>query len=145
MANAFGSVFYKISSLTARERIEGCLFHIRLRSKLNVCGWYEESDKFWTDEKNAFKWETQIDKLNRKTAVRVAHLMSVPWVWRIPLMLWEILKSVGGHVDKLWTCTEYKFLHPEQNIQQQLIYIDLSNWKLWVLEYIPLTAPIWAL
>lgn len=67
------------------------------------------------------------DKLIRKTAVSAAHLMFVPWVCRIPLMLKVILKTVGSHIDKLWTHTEYQSQHPEQNIQQQLIYIDLSN------------------
>lgn len=34
-------------------------------------------------------------------------------------------------------------LHPERNLQQQLIYIDLSNRKPRGLEYISITAPIW--
>lgn len=111
-----------------RDGMEGCLFHIRVRSKLNVYGWFEVSDIFWRDGKKC-KWQTKIDKQSRKTAVSIGHLMSVPWVCRIPLMLKAILKSVGSRVDKLWTHTEYQSLHPEQNIREQLIYIDLSNWR----------------
>lgn len=54
-------------------------------------------------------WQTELED-SRKAVVSVAHLVVCAPVWRIPLMLKEILKSVGSRVDKLWTCTEYQCL-----------------------------------
>lgn len=90
--------------------MEGCLFHQSPKQSRCLQRQYKEL------EKKRFKWETKTDKLSWKTAGRQHSALptwsSVPRVWRIPLMLKEILKSVGSRVDKLRTCAEYQCLAP---------------------------------
>lgn len=101
-----------LSKIPDRGRWDGGVFVWR---KLDVCGDGMKNQKSsCTEEKTRFKWETKTDKLSWKTAGRQQSVLStwpsVPGVWKIPLMLKEVLKSVGSCVDKLRTCAEYQCL-----------------------------------
>lgn len=96
-------------------------FKSRLHSK--ECGYNVKLVKLefwnrWNQPKMGRRYSNTWQKwTNTEAAVSAAHLVVCSLLHRIPFMLKGILKSVGSLVDKLRTCIECKWFHPDQNIQ----------------------------